>query len=171
MHEIEEIKKAVRKSVVVSILFFFQAEDGIRDIGVTGVQTCALPIYSYSTFALPEFEKDEGLTLLCRAHAYEDLVIELLNYDEEMIASGLPLRKGVVEVIANDPVTHDLRHLAVRLVEPEEIKFFPGQYMDFQVPGTEETRSFSMANTPGRDGVFEFVIKVYPDGQIGRAHV
>src|SRR3712207_6904266 len=26
-------------------LFFFQAEDGIRDIGVTGVQTCALPIF------------------------------------------------------------------------------------------------------------------------------
>src|SRR3712207_9336671 len=26
------------------MLFFFQAEDGIRDIGVTGVQTCALPI-------------------------------------------------------------------------------------------------------------------------------
>src|SRR3712207_3654047 len=28
--------------------FFFQAEDGIRDIGVTGVQTCALPILSLS---------------------------------------------------------------------------------------------------------------------------
>src|SRR3712207_7072063 len=27
-----------------SFVFFFQAEDGIRDIGVTGVQTCALPI-------------------------------------------------------------------------------------------------------------------------------
>src|SRR3712207_7269991 len=27
-----------------SCFFFFQAEDGIRDIGVTGVQTCALPI-------------------------------------------------------------------------------------------------------------------------------
>ena len=26
--------------------FFFQAEDGIRDVAVTGVQTCALPIYS-----------------------------------------------------------------------------------------------------------------------------
>src|SRR5687768_17915917 len=25
--------------------FFFQAEDGIRDVAVTGVQTCALPIY------------------------------------------------------------------------------------------------------------------------------
>src|SRR3712207_5028538 len=28
--------------------FFFQAEDGIRDIGVTGVQTCALPIFVLS---------------------------------------------------------------------------------------------------------------------------
>src|SRR3712207_7040666 len=27
------------------LFFFFQAEDGIRDIGVTGVQTCALPIW------------------------------------------------------------------------------------------------------------------------------
>ena len=31
------------------ICFFFQAEDGIRDYDVTGVQTCALPIYSRST--------------------------------------------------------------------------------------------------------------------------
>src|SRR5258707_150645 len=31
--------------------FFFQAEDGIRDIGVTGVQTCALPISSVPALA------------------------------------------------------------------------------------------------------------------------
>src|SRR3712207_2621359 len=31
-------------TVCVLSVFFFQAEDGIRDIGVTGVQTCALPI-------------------------------------------------------------------------------------------------------------------------------
>src|SRR2546429_5908881 len=28
----------------LAIVFFFQAEDGIRDVAVTGVQTCALPI-------------------------------------------------------------------------------------------------------------------------------
>ena len=28
----------------MEIIFFFQAEDGIRDWSVTGVQTCALPI-------------------------------------------------------------------------------------------------------------------------------
>src|SRR5215203_6929158 len=31
---------------MILCFFFFQAEDGIRDIGVTGVQTCALPISS-----------------------------------------------------------------------------------------------------------------------------
>src|SRR5947209_13802108 len=31
------------------LFFFFQAEDGIRDIGVTGVQTCALPILTDTT--------------------------------------------------------------------------------------------------------------------------
>src|SRR5947209_11400500 len=31
-------------TLCLSNFFFFQAEDGIRDIGVTGVQTCALPI-------------------------------------------------------------------------------------------------------------------------------
>src|ERR1035437_10712556 len=30
--------------LVLLFFFFFKAEDGIRDIGVTGVQTCALPI-------------------------------------------------------------------------------------------------------------------------------
>src|SRR5438093_13689157 len=32
---------------MLSVIFFFQAEDGIRDWSVTGVQTCALPIYAF----------------------------------------------------------------------------------------------------------------------------
>src|SRR2546430_3056514 len=32
------------------MFFFFQAEDGIRDLTVTGVQTCALPICSVTPF-------------------------------------------------------------------------------------------------------------------------
>src|SRR5256885_13084397 len=37
--------KKAKKVLVLYWLFFFQAEDGIRDYKVTGVQTCALPIY------------------------------------------------------------------------------------------------------------------------------
>src|SRR2546429_2992064 len=33
---------------LVFCFFFFQAEDGIRDVAVTGVQTCALPIFHRS---------------------------------------------------------------------------------------------------------------------------
>src|SRR5690606_39642371 len=34
------------RCLLLSHVFFFQAEDGIRDFHVTGVQTCALPIFS-----------------------------------------------------------------------------------------------------------------------------
>ncbi len=119
----------------------------------------------YSTFALPDFEREEGFTLLCRAHVYEDVTIELLNYDEDMIRSGLPIKEAVAEVVANIPVTHDMRHLVLKLVDTDDFKFFPGQYVDIVVPGTDETRSFSMANTSAREsGQLEFVIKIYPDG-------
>src|SRR2546422_10683468 len=36
---------------VFMFFFFFQAEDGIRDVAVTGVQTCALPIYNERVIA------------------------------------------------------------------------------------------------------------------------
>jgi propane monooxygenase reductase subunit len=119
----------------------------------------------YSTFALNDFEKEEGYTLLCRTHAYDDLVVELLNFDEEMIHSGLPILPATAEVVSNEHVTHDMRLLVLRLVEPESLRFFPGQYVDFAVPGSEETRSFSMANTSSLgSGRLEFVIKIYPGG-------
>src|SRR3712207_7284179 len=47
----------------LSFFFFFQAEDGIRDIGVTGVQTCALPI------CLPDTLIKKYLTLLKKYRA------------------------------------------------------------------------------------------------------
>jgi len=49
--------------------------------------------------------------------------------------------------------------------EPDDFAFAPGQYVDLWVPGSDERRSFSMANTSSRDsGQLEFVIKIYPDG-------
>jgi propane monooxygenase reductase subunit len=86
-----------------------------------------------------------------------------------MIRSGLPIQQAVAEVVANDPVTHDLRHLVLRLVEPAELNFFPGQYVDITIPGTAVTRSFSMANTPTGDrGRLEFVIKMLPGGRFSQ---
>src|SRR5256885_12590456 len=48
-----------------STVFFFQAEDGIRDYKVTGVQTCALPIFVRRHPAgLAEFAAQEILALV-----------------------------------------------------------------------------------------------------------
>src|SRR5437763_12648811 len=49
------------------IFFFFQAEDGIRDTSVTGVQTCALPIKSSSpaSGSRPNCSSSAGGTRCC----------------------------------------------------------------------------------------------------------
>src|SRR2546430_12159574 len=44
MHHNLEIYRNTGPTVLLNRFFFFQAEDGIRDLTVTGVQTCALPI-------------------------------------------------------------------------------------------------------------------------------
>src|SRR5687768_7786969 len=43
----------VRTGYILFCFFFFQAEDGIRDVAVTGVQTCALPISGVVRDLLP----------------------------------------------------------------------------------------------------------------------
>src|SRR5690606_20186643 len=51
---------------VAGLFFFFQAEDGIRDFHVTGVQTCALPIYvdaNFRTLAQREGRAIAGLSM------------------------------------------------------------------------------------------------------------
>ena len=114
----------------------------------------------YSTFALNDFEKEEGWTLLCRAHAESDLEVELINYDEEILRSGVPEQTENLKVETLEPLTHDIYRL---VLDATELKYRPGQYVDIKIPDTEEIRSFSMANLP--NGKLEFMIKAYPDGR------
>jgi len=119
----------------------------------------------YSTFALPDFEEEEGYTLLCRAHALSDVEIELINYDEEVLRSGVPIVEATAEVEVVETLTQDIRRLVLRLRDPEGITFHAGQYMDIAIPGADgEHRSFSMANTPGEPDRLEFMIKLYEGG-------
>lgn len=117
----------------------------------------------YSTFALNDMEKEEGWTLLCRAHAQSDLEVELINYDEEVLRSGVALQTQAMRVQTLEALTHDIYRL---VLSGPEFAFKPGQYVDIKIPGTEEVRSFSMANLPSDPpGELEFMIKVYPDGK------
>jgi propane monooxygenase reductase component len=119
----------------------------------------------YSTFALPDYEEAEGWTLLCRAHALTDLDVELINYDEEILQSGIPIRTVRTRVERLEQLTRDIYRLVLRIADGEDqLRFYPGQYVDIQIPGTDEHRSFSMASLPSDDGRLEFMIKLYPGG-------
>src|SRR2546430_10217213 len=50
--------------------FFFQAEDGIRDLTVTGVQTCALPILQRSRDPGGSAENSRAVKIAIRIHRH-----------------------------------------------------------------------------------------------------
>src|SRR5207249_8756250 len=68
--------------------FFFQAEDGIRDRNVTGVQTCALPIFR--DLALVERLEEDRLPRagLARDHVEPGLEHQLELLDERQVADA-----------------------------------------------------------------------------------
>ena len=99
----------------------------------------------YSTFALPDFEEAEGWTLLCRAHAYSDLEIELINYDEE-IRGGMPIRTVTTRVEAVEELTSDIRRLRAAGRRAAS-STSPASTSTSRSRATDEHRSFSMADT------------------------
>ena len=116
----------------------------------------------YSTFALPDYEKDTDHILLCRTLAYSDISVELLNYDEDAVSRAIPVRNFDAALIQVTPMTHDIRQLEIELEEP--LRFWAGQYVDLTISGTGITRSFSMAIHPRQPTRLRFIIKRYPEG-------
>ena len=125
-----------------------------------------IELKKYSTFALNETEREQDHILLCRTLAYSDLEIELLNYDEELLSSSIPVKEYGAKVSDIQQLTHDIRLLEVKLDAP--LKFWAGQYVDITIPGSDGepavTRSFSMANPPSEPVRLQFIIKKYPEG-------
>ena len=117
----------------------------------------------YSTFALPDFEEQEGWTLLCRAHPYSDLEVELINYDEEMIRSGLPIKTVKTTVEAVDPLTSDIVHLKLKPRGAARV-----QARASTSTSRSPARRASTARSRWPDtspDALEFMIKMYPGGR------
>src|SRR6266498_2617606 len=76
---------------MLHLFFFFQAEDGIRDADVTGVQTCALPIFS------------PGEQMMY-ANAEQ---LRRAGYDEEVVRRALDLRSRFEVSVPGRPVNEE----------------------------------------------------------------
>src|SRR5258707_2976385 len=87
-----------------SCFLFFQAEDGIRDIGVTGVQTCALPISPED-----EAEMRVGLAEQLARHARHRVADEeQAGHHAGMSTSATPLG-GIEQHEQKDPRSEERR--------------------------------------------------------------
>ncbi|GGE29689.1 oxidoreductase [Marinithermofilum abyssi] len=124
-----------------------------------------IELRDYSTFALPDFEKEEDHILLCRTEAFSDLEVELLQYDEEALKKSVPIKTFRTTVEEIESLTHDIRRLSLKLVEPKEITFHAGQFVDVYLPGEDVYRSYSMANPPSQSDRLEFMIKIFHGGK------
>src|SRR5690606_5900979 len=87
----------------VSCLYFFflQAEDGIRDFHVTGVQTCALPIYDAPALA----SADLGMAVGSGAHVAADAADLILVRDElTVVPDAIRLARSTLRTIRGNLV-------------------------------------------------------------------
>ncbi|AEI79471.1 phenol hydroxylase P5 protein PoxF [Cupriavidus necator N-1] len=116
-----------------------------------------------SSFALMDFERDNGQCLACCATAQSDLVIEA-DIEEDADALGLPLADYRAEVVETRALTPTILGIWLRVKDGGRTAFQAGQYVNLTVPGCDQPRAFSLANAPG-DDLVELHVRRVPDGQ------
>lgn len=117
-----------------------------------------------SEFALMEFERQEGYILMCSTWPRSDMIMEV-EEDEEPGLQLFPVCDFSGEVVSNERVTPDIHVIRIQLNEPRDIPYAAGQYFEFDVPGLEETRAYSMASEYASSGLVEFHVKLIQQGR------
>ena len=74
-----DVFNGLQHSCVFLFFFFFQAEDGIRDRDVTGVQTCALPISDLSVNSLETKDKASWVSKTIQPEQFDAELQQLLD--------------------------------------------------------------------------------------------
>jgi phenol/toluene 2-monooxygenase (NADH) P5/A5 len=115
-----------------------------------------------STFALMDFEREEGKTLACCAIPQSDVTIEA-EIDEEPDALNIAVSDFRATVTRIEDVTPTIKAVVLELAE--DLQFQPGQYVNLHIPENEAlTRPFSLANPPQTGRQVELNIRLVPGG-------
>ena len=80
----------------------------------------------------------------------------------------MPIQTFTAQVEMIKDLTHDVRQLDLRLIEPKTIAFKPGQFISFEMPhpktGHLVTRAYSIASQPSRSDVITLLFNLVPGG-------
>ncbi|HJW25086.1 MAG TPA: phenol 2-monooxygenase domain-containing protein [Rhodocyclaceae bacterium] len=117
-----------------------------------------------STFALMDFEREEGKCLACCATLQTDAVIEA-EIDEDPDAQNLPVEDFDAEVVRLEDLTPTIKGIWLKLDRP--LRFQAGQYVNLEVPQADgHSRAFSLASAPGQSDLVELNVRIVPGGQV-----
>ncbi|WKN20203.1 NADH:ubiquinone reductase (Na(+)-transporting) subunit F [Azotobacter vinelandii] len=117
-----------------------------------------------SSFALMDFEREEGKCLACCASAQGDVVIEA-EIEEDPDAENLPVRDYPASVSRIERLTPTIKAVWLRLDAPEGMRFQAGQYVNLALPEGIGSRAFSIASAPQAGGEIELNIRIVPGGR------
>src|SRR2546430_9909093 len=91
-------------------VFFFQAEDGIRDLTVTGVQTCALPIYASSVYSSMESLISVMVIFRCSSNSRDRKSTRLNSSHSQISYAVFCLKKKKINnLLRDDTLRYALR--------------------------------------------------------------
>lgn len=116
-----------------------------------------------SSFALMDFEREEGQCLACCTRLDNDAVIEA-DVDEDPDAESIPVCdfSGAVEKLVD--LTPTIKGVFIKL--DQAIRFQAGQYVNLSIPiGDGMARAFSLANPPSSGGEIELNVRMVPGGK------
>lgn len=117
-----------------------------------------------STFALMDFEREEGKTLACCAVPQGDVTIEA-DVDNDPDARNIPVLDFAGTVSRIETLTPTIKAIFITLEDGPALQFQPGQYVNLHIPGHEAlTRPFSLANPPRTGREIELNIRLVPGG-------
>lgn len=116
-----------------------------------------------SSFALMDFEREEGMALACCARPQGDVVIEA-EIEEDPDARNLKVRDHEATVVRLEKLTPTVLGVFLRLDQPME--FQAGQYVNLHLPCEGGmTRAFSLANPPATGAEIELNVRRVPGGR------
>ena len=104
-------------------------------------------------------EQTQGFRLSCQLKVKNDLHIEIPP-------EYLEIQEYRGEISMSELMTSDIRRIRIKLVEPNELPYKPGQYVQIRIDHDGETdfRAYSMASHPDDQGEIELNVKKIPDG-------
>src|SRR5208282_1848953 len=120
-----------------------------------------------TSMALSPQERSEGFILPCTSAPVEDCSLDIgaMGLTEEELVAGDRPAMVVTELERNELVSRDIRALRLRLVEPDELSFVAGQFVNVEVPGSAETRAYSIANAPSENRHLDLLVKIISGGR------